>query len=111
MIKHYVTKLYPGAIVSESSDEEVKSRDPKLVDYDRAFAFHFWDRTESEIDGELLIGPKKNKSGTYYPGGKVKDQSQCDGILLQNMIGNRWNHVVVTRLGNTQPFEDGDVIL
>lgn len=120
MIKHYVEFYHPGAFVSETSAVSIAERCPKVAAAmapDSAYAFRFFDRREVEVEGEKLVGNPTNESPTYYIGGElmdydaVRDRVPNNEILLSNMRGNRWEHVVRTRFGNFQPLNEGDQIL
>jgi hypothetical protein len=117
-LKHYVEFLYPGIFVSESSVNEVKDRDPdKVVVPKECFAFLFFDRTETIVDDEILVGKRKNESGRYYINGviytleQVKNQFPESKILISNIQCNKWNKVIKTRAGNWQPFEKNDTVI
>lgn len=119
--KHYVEFFYSGIITADTSCRPSDHRDPARVSLpDGAYAFHFFDREETELDGETLRGERKNVSPTYYPGGTVKTLAEIealhdprDRILLSNMRGNDWPAVVYTRFGNwPQPYREGrEVVL
>lgn len=120
----WVKFLFPGAFFSEDSSEKVSSRDiSELVIPEGAFAFSFHDVTTqvAKLEDGTEIPHKtgqENKSGMFYPGG-IKLGSMDVGylhgdnrILLDNMRSNGWKHVVKTRVGNFQPFDDSiDTIL
>lgn len=116
--RHYVTFYYPGTIVAETEDRPVESRDPAKLDLPSgAYAFYFFDRVETTVDGEKLEGKKKNISGTYYPNGKICTQADVKAmgptarILLQNMESNKWDRVVMPPNGRfCQPLKDADVV-
>lgn len=116
--KHYVTFFYPGAFFAEESTVAVDSRDPAAVAVpETAFAFEFFDREEADVNGEVLRGAPKNRSGRYYPGGRLMDVADIlvfepnNSILVANMQANQWEHVVRTRAGNYQPFKENDVLV
>ncbi len=116
--KQFVTFYYLGIFMSEESSQEVESRDVMALDVpDSAFAFEFWERTETEVDGEALKGQPKNRSGRYYPEGRVMSVADVlvedtdNRILVSNMENNGWDHVVKTRRGNYQPFLATDRVI
>ena len=107
----------------ESSVKEIKARLPKKwASYDpNSYAFRFYDQVSTKIvvDGktQTVYGDKKNLSPMYYPGGVVYNLEQIKAlpgdyaILISNMEGNNYTHVVQTRCGNFQEFKEGDVLL
>jgi len=116
MEKHYVEFMYPGALVTETSVQEVSARDPTKIEApENCFGYRFFDRVEGEIDGEAVVGKPKNYSGVHYFG-TVKTLDDIKGempgsILQRNMEGNGWDKVVQTRMGNYQPLTVEDVVL
>lgn len=64
MTKHYVEISFPGSFVSNSSTQEVESRDDFIIP-EGAFAYQFFDQEVVEIDGETLCGSPKNHSKTF----------------------------------------------
>lgn len=119
MIKHYVSFLLPGIIVCETITREVKLRDPEAArPYPKnSFAFMFYDREEETVNGELLAGKNKNYSGTYYIDGRILTVEEVkklypeDKILIDNTTFNNIDKVIVTRLGNFQPYNDNDTVV
>ncbi len=116
--KQYVTFLYPGIFLSEEETRAVETRDVGgLAVPEGAFAFQFFERLEIDVDGERLVGKPRNRSGRYYPEGRVMTVADVllderdNRILISNMEGNGWDRVVKTRCGNYQPFTDDDVVL
>ena len=118
-LKHYVEFFYPGAFMSESSTQEVTSRDALQVDAPKdCFGYRFFDRQEIVAeDGEVLMGSPKNHSGIHYFG-EVKtlediknERPDPTGCLERNMESNGWNKVVKTRRGNYQPFREQDILV
>lgn len=116
-LKHYVEFLYPGALFSETSVEEVAERDPRKVQAPReCFGYKFFDRLEVRVGDETLIGESKNHSGTFYFGRvmtleDVKREMPEADILIRNMKGNGYDRIVKTRRGNFQPFTKKDKIV
>lgn len=113
MLAHYVTFLYPGSFVSETSIKQIKSRKDKLDVPKEAFAYYFWDREEEGRDDDILKGKQKNISRRYYPEASLYDKETVkkiegeNSILYRNMINNNYNRVIKTRCGNWQPFNEG----
>lgn len=120
MLKHYVTYWYPGVFVAEDLTKPISERNPKeaaLQASEGAYGFSFHDREETEVDGEVLRGKKKNLSGMYYINGELFDVERVrkevpnPRTLVSNMEGNGWAHVVKTRTGWFQPFWDDDELI
>lgn len=114
--KHYVEFCYPGLLFSDSSTQEIKSRDAKFKVPKNSHAYRFFDRVETEVGGEKLVGQPKNHSKFYYVGGVIKSQEDIrrekpGSILLSNMEINRYKNVIMTRFGQALPFENGDCIV
>lgn len=113
--QHYIEFFWAGTIVANTSTREIEHRDPLLVVMpESSYGFRFFDRTVAETtDGETLLGPVKNGSKTYYPGGRIATADEIeakgdprDRILLSNMRGNGWDRVVYNRFGAwPQPYE------
>jgi hypothetical protein len=116
MKKTYVEFYYPGSFMSESSSHEVESRDRPASIPVNAYAYSFYDREETVVDGEKLVGLIKNRSPMTYFGqtmtiDEVKRNVPNCNILVSNMECNGWEKVVRTKLGNFQPLNEGDVVL
>lgn len=116
MLKHYVEFVYPGIMVSETSEKEIKSRDQKIVLPKGAFGYHFFDREEVTKDGEVLVGKDKNHSGFFYEGRKmsladVEREEPDQRILISNMRNNNIPFVCRTEYGQAIPMKDGDQII
>jgi hypothetical protein len=125
--KTYVELIYHSLIFSETSVEEVTSRDPQAViengNHKKAFGFRFFDqsRKEVELDGKTTIvhGEKRNISPWYYPGGQIFTLEDVKNltpkkdyaILISNMEGNGYASVCKTRHGGFVPVEKEDVVL
>lgn len=117
--KHYITYFFPGAFFAEDSIQEVSDREPSHVTPpSRCFAFQFHSRKcATADDGTVLLGPIENKTGRYYIRGITYTADDIERlypekkILIANMRGNKWMHVVLCRTGNFQPLEPGDVVL
>lgn len=116
--KHYVTFLCPGAFFPEESTREITVRDPNRIDVpENCFAFEFYDVSRVEENGEILTGMPRNKTGRYYVDARILTQEDVERefpdktILLSNMRGNGWKHVVLCKTGNFQPFEQTDALI
>lgn len=116
----YVEFLCPGALMSETSCEEVSRRDAAAVEVpENAFAFRFFDRMEAAVDADgkerMMRSERFNYSPTYYPGGKAYTLAKLElhfpeeTTLLSNARSNKWLGAIRTRIGNWQPWEHGDV--
>ena len=116
MLKHFVERLYPGIICSETTVCEIPERDVKAVQLaGDCFGFRFFDKTVTVVDGETLTGSRKNVSGWYYQGEKMTiDQVKAtfghDAILISNMENNGYTEVVKTRFG-FMPLNDNDTVI
>lgn len=127
MIKHYVTFLSPGTLVSESSTREIDSWDiEKAVKMSkgiverhesRPYCFYFTtrERTDEDFDSK-----ETKRSEKYYLGGTVKtlddivkENDSKNETLLLNMRSNGWDRVVETNSpwNWTSPLEPGDIVL
>lgn len=115
-LKHYVTFVYPGAFVSESSDMPVDRRDVRPPIPERALGYFFWSRYEMECQGETLIGPKRFVGQTTYFGkeytlAEVKALGDHDKrILISNMECNGWKRVVHAKGGQWFPLQSNDQV-
>jgi len=115
-LKHYVTFYYPGSFVNEEETKLISSRRDEVEIPRGSFGYRFFDRTETELNGEMLKGKPKNHSGMYYLGRKmslaeVKKELPKERILISNMEGNNYKYVVKTIRGNFQPFEKRDKVI
>lgn len=115
-LKHYVEFFYCGILVSETEAKQIKSRKEEFKIPKGSYGCRYFDREEVKRGGETLIGKKKNYSGMYYLGKtmsleEVKEEFPRENILIRNMEGNGWKHVVKTRMGNFQPFHKRDRII
>ncbi|MFV2015352.1 MAG: hypothetical protein ACC656_07990, partial [Candidatus Heimdallarchaeota archaeon] len=99
MTKHYVEFYYPGSLVSETSIEEIYSRNSNFKIPKFCFGFNFFDQVETILDGETVYGNRKNTSNFFYfdkiyPLDQVKSKFPNNKILISNMKSNKWNKVV-----------------
>lgn len=127
MEKHFVTFFSPGTFVHEETTKPIDSWDVETAN-DMAkgikerhgatpFAFQFSTRAraDDELDSRTV-----ERSPTYYLGGTVlslqdvKDRGDPkDRILISNMEGNGWDHVIENRNSwkIVQPLNKDDVVL
>lgn len=116
MKKHYIEWMYPGIIVSETGVEEIPSRRRPNKVPKGAFAYRFFDRSEVNLDGEILRGDRKNVSGIVYLGGQVmtleevKKMPGDNKILISNMETNGWNRVIKTKNGQVMRLHPEDQV-
>ena len=114
----------PGFFVSEQFSRVVDIRDPRRAAESapqNAYTFTFHDIVEATVlvEGQETTVRSKpiNVSGRYFIDGErlnIHQVGMLPGdhrVLLDNMRGNGWTHVVRCRTGNYQPFEDGDQII
>ena len=73
--------------------------------------FQLFDREEVVINGEMLTGEEKNKSGWYYIGKKLSAEEVKDTHLLQGMKDNMWTGFVSVRAGCIYPLLENDIVL
>lgn len=120
MLKHFIECLHPGVIFSETSIIEIPERDVKKVNLSAScYAFRFFDKTVTMIDGEILTGDRKNISGWYYKGEimsfeQVKSEFGNDieyRNIISNMEINGIKTVVRTKFGQLMPLNENDTVL
>ena len=114
MIKHYVEILYPGIICSDTEEREVSNRDSFTLPKE-AFGYRFYDKEYTVLNGEELIGKKKNVSGWHYKGkvytlSDVKNTFPDKDILIRNIEDNNYKQVVKTFQGQFIPMQKNDVV-
>ncbi len=116
--KTYVEFFYPGVFLSESSSQEVESRDvSKLEIPEGVFGFSFYDITTTAVDGETLTGKAKNRSKSYVIAERVmtledvKKEVPNSDILQSNMKMNGWDQVARTVHGSFQPVDDNTIVI
>lgn len=116
MIQQYVTFLFPGSLFPNERSQKISNREEKFDIPNGCFAYYFWERQETELNGEILYSDQRNKSGRFYFGKAMTAQEieatipDAD-ILLKNMKYNNWLVVVKTRVGNFQPLMENDTIV
>lgn len=117
--KTFVEFVFPGFVFSESSTHEVESRDMQTKLPERAYAFRFFDVTETQVGDETLRGTPKNFSPMYYPGASaiaaidVPNMFPGGGndILRSNVAGNHMRGVIKTCTGTVVEWSADDVVL
>jgi len=114
--KHYIEWFFPGVFVSETLINSVPTRTrPAKIPKD-AYAYRFFDRLETKIDGETLIGKPKNFSGKVYLDSEiftlenVKSMTGDHKILISNMENSGMKNVVRTKFGQFFPYNDNDSV-
>lgn len=115
----YVEYMLVGSFFSESSISKVDSRDINLAKSNmpkNSFGFRFYDREEIFNNGKTLKGDTENYSAWYYLGEKlslseVKSKYSDKRILISNMEGNDWKHVVMNKFGQFIPLDKKDVVI
>lgn len=116
MTKHYIRWMFPGLVVTDTSDQEVKSATALPKAPENSFGFRRGKREAVKVKGKWLTGEWRYVGPIYYLGGKVKTiedvlREQPDSILLSNMKVNRIQAVVITKFGQAMPLEKDSVIL
>lgn len=114
-IKRWAKFWAPGSFFAEDWTESVDSLDPNKIKFpENAYAFELYER-EDIIEGKERYEGKSKKIGpTYYhPDSKIETLEQVrvnpkatGGCLVDNMVGNKWSHIIWTRWGNwPQPYD------
>ena len=117
MKKHYVEFFFTGALFNDRQVLEVKKRDPKqMMIPSSAFAYRFFDQTESIVKGEKLIGEKSNYSpytffGKAYTLKEIKTNFPKLRTLIKNMENNGIRKAVYTNQGTWQALNDNDIVI
>lgn len=120
MIKHYIEWFYPGTFVSETQGSEVATRDAPAVRPEAAYGYRFYSRSEVELEGEQLVGARKDISPMTFYGEEFtleqvralpEDRPGQNSILISNMSGNGYERAVRTVRGNWQFLEPGDTVV
>ena len=115
MLKQFVEFFYPGSFMSETSEVEISTRTLPAEVPQRAYGYRFFERQVAEVDGEKLVGQKKNFSGRVFLGEEVSLQDAIaregeNSILVRNMRCNNWSRVGKTRQGYI-PLNDADRVV
>lgn len=121
MLKHYVEYLFQSVLTSETSVSEITERDVINLSKipDNCVGLRFFDRSATIVDGETLLGNKKNISGWFLRGEKmtleqIKVAYGSDSkyeTLIWNMENNHWHTAVRTRFGRFMIMESDDKII
>jgi len=127
MRAHFVTFYSPGTLVAETTTKPIDAWDvDKAVEMAASikerygatpygFRFSTRERRDDELDSRQVA-----QSGMYFLGGKIMSLAELerlndphDKILISNMRGNKWGHVVINdnSYRSTQPLCDGDVVI
>ena len=114
--QHYAEFYFARSFTSDLVSMAVDNQGLSGLEWpDRAYAVRFYSRTETESDGEILVGKRRDVSPVTYRYGTVRTidevrESMPGSILLRNMEGNGWDKVVDCAQG-TLPFMEGDTVL
>ena len=116
MNQHYMVTYYPGVFVAETSERTVKYRIHPKKCPEGAYAVQFFDREEKKVGSEVLKGPKKHFSPTYfwgkeYTAAEVLSEFATEKILCSNVEGNGYKRLVRTVRGNWVPLGEKDVVI
>ena len=72
MLKHYVEYLYPCIVLTKITVIQIPKRDVSKIDLPcDCVGFRFFDIDETEVDGKIILGQKKNFSCWYIEGEKM----------------------------------------
>jgi len=123
----HATPLYPGSFMSEEGASVQVERGtpqavlPKMPDDGRWFGVRLqartWVRWTDDEGNEKWLPDGAPAGRRYIYIGEMLDAADVKAlpgdheILLSNMRGNRWDHVVRTRRGNFQPVLDQDRVV
>lgn len=116
---HFVEYLFRDGELTRTAIEEVFDRKVDLEKVPKnVFGYRFFDREEIQgEDGTSVLGPRENESGTTFLGKRVytleevkSDFPNLNGIITF-MTYNRCPNVVLTKMGNWQPFKIGDFLI
>ena len=125
-IRHHVRPMYPGSFFPEEGSSVRIDEDTdvaalaRYLDDDQWFCIEVttaqWRRWTSDgMEKWMVDADQQATRRRIYVGDRlaVDDIEALDGqhdILLANMRGNGWDHVVRTRRGNFQSIEGDDVV-
>ena len=117
-IKHYVEFDLPGIFVPESEVRQVKQRDVVIARPPKnCFAYRFYDRRETVLEGETLTGKRFNISpryivgGTWYTLAALKKHFPNEAILISNIEMNDYVGAIKCHTGNWQGRDKSDILL
>lgn len=120
MIKHYIEWFYPGTFVSESQGSEVATREAPTERPNGTYGYRFYSRSEVELDGEQLVGARKDISPMTFYGKEFtleqvralpEDWPGQNSILISNITRNGYERMVRTVRGNWQLLDPADVVV
>jgi len=120
--KTYIEFLYSGSFMSESSTQEINTRDVSKVKVPKdAFCFSFFDilsvvvetdRRKVQLTSERInVSPKHYYGGKLYTAAEFKRAFPSERILINNIKGNNYKKIIKCRTGNWQPFEETAVLI
>lgn len=120
-MKHYAEYYMPGSFFNEECSRELSDRSVDAAVArapESAFAFVLYDKADNlpdDTDEYRIVAKRQNVSKRHYLGGKLHNVAEVEAlghdILVSNMRANGWDPVIQTRMGNWQPFKDGDVLV
>lgn len=116
MIKTYLKLFYPGSFVSESFVKEVEKREYRPEIPSGVYAWQYFERESTYLNGELLLGEPKNFSGTFYIGQELTAKEVIaeygeSSVAAQNIINNGYERVVKTRRNQLFPLGAKDMVV
>ena len=122
MLKHYVEFKYLMWGSISMVEHEVEERNPEMITVpELAAGYRFFDRIEEVVDGEKLVGKKRNISpftyfGKVYTLDEVKKKFPHERALISNMEHAKVNKAVKIRNGKEigdewEFFTDVDTII
>lgn len=114
---HYVSFLMPGSLMANEETRAVEVRDvqPSGIPTN-AYGYWFFSRTEVVVDGELVVGQRRDPSRMTYFGKRytlteVEALPGDNRILISNIKSNSYDGVVKTPSGNWAPLYAGDQVI
>lgn len=122
MLKHYIQFMVrSNSLTTIYVEQEVAERKLELAKVpENAYAYSFFDRAEAVVEGEKLVGVKRNESSlTYF--GKVytldevkayfeKEFPENTGVS-DNMVKYGVTRVVRTCCDDWIPLKEGDTVI
>lgn len=124
--EYFVQFQHPGICVAEQSSQRVEApvnnKFPEFQWPASAYCVRLAKRTTAIVKDEygdekhLTSGMETITKTLYHPDSKIMSlsevrQANTEGqynILIANMEGNNWEHIIMTRFGNfPQPFKFG----
>lgn len=109
----YIEFFQPGIYEAQRTCEKVEARAESTKLPQNCYAYRFFDRTEMEVDGELLIGPSKNFSGMTFFGKAMYAEEfmqsrHSSPQAIKAIKARGWKRVAVCAMGRAFPMEDAD---